>query len=303
MDERVKKAIEYIQDNSKQELNLTAIARVCCISSSRFSHLFKKNVGISLPDYIAQERVNNGLRLLLMTEKTISEIAFNVGFESVSAFNKIFKRHFFISPSRYRQFSKKRKENSINGEENNIRSQDNLLRKSLSRRISMLLDIDEMAIKPFIKYCEQNNIELRKIIQELIVREQIKHCIDEKGDRYNPTTTECNDQNLKPIMCDLINEQDIVPQKEKLGSLYERYIDQNIKYIIGEFQGYKIIALTKNRKTIQDLIDKMIDVHFEESQIFAWVSVYEQEVLWTQINSGSTTVAIIPRLSGRIEIQ
>ncbi|MCQ6560682.1 AraC family transcriptional regulator [Paenibacillus mendelii] len=97
------KIIQYVHahylDNIAQE-NLSAIFNV---SPASISRLFNKHLGRSFTDYIHTLRIRRASTLLLMTPMTISEISFDVGFESFRTFSRVFKEIKHMTPRDYRQ--------------------------------------------------------------------------------------------------------------------------------------------------------------------------------------------------------
>jgi len=99
---KIWKARRYIQEHSDEELSLTAVARVVNISPNHLSEKFKEVTGVKFVDYIARRRFDRACALLQNRRLRISEIAFEVGFQSLSQFNRVFKRLAGKSPTSYR---------------------------------------------------------------------------------------------------------------------------------------------------------------------------------------------------------
>jgi AraC-like DNA-binding protein len=96
------KARKYIEENSSGELSLTKVANVVNMNANHLSENFKEVIGINFVEYVARIRFANTCDLLLNPKLRISEIAFAVGFQSLSQFNRIFKRLSGKSPTQYR---------------------------------------------------------------------------------------------------------------------------------------------------------------------------------------------------------
>jgi AraC-like DNA-binding protein len=93
---------EFIEANYSEHLSLTTAARVAHASSFYFCKLFKRVTGLNFTDYVARVRIEKAKNLLLNPNLRISEIAFEVGFQSLTHFNRVFKRMVGQSPSQYR---------------------------------------------------------------------------------------------------------------------------------------------------------------------------------------------------------
>jgi AraC-like DNA-binding protein/ligand-binding sensor protein len=96
-------ARQYIEQNYKKKLTIDEIADSVFLSSSHFSHMFKQEVGISPINYLNRFRVDKAKELLKNSKTSITEIAYNVGFQSLPHFNRIFKDMEKISPGLYRK--------------------------------------------------------------------------------------------------------------------------------------------------------------------------------------------------------
>src|SRR5438034_8544192 len=86
------KARKFIHEHSDDELSLTKVAKFSNISANHLSEKFKKVAGINFVNYVARIRVGKARDLLQNSNFRISEIAFAVGFKSLSQFNRVFKK-------------------------------------------------------------------------------------------------------------------------------------------------------------------------------------------------------------------
>ena len=101
-DSRISETIAYINDNYNKELTLSSLASICHLSESRFSSLFKKELGVSPLTYIRNVRIEHCKELLLYTDLSVGEIAEISGYQDQLYFSRLFKKHTGISPSRFR---------------------------------------------------------------------------------------------------------------------------------------------------------------------------------------------------------
>ena len=101
----VKRARTYIAAHADEDLSLARIAKVVNVSANYFSTLFKQATGLNFADYVARVRVEKTKNLLLNPNLRISEIAFEVGFQSLSQFNRSFRRVAGVSPKEYRNLN------------------------------------------------------------------------------------------------------------------------------------------------------------------------------------------------------
>lgn len=101
--ERYDRIIKYIYSNYNNKISLQDIARREYLSSHYLSNGIKNNVGYSFNDFLNLTRVEEAIKYLLDTDKTISEISEELGFSHTRYFNKHFKRHYNCTPMQYRK--------------------------------------------------------------------------------------------------------------------------------------------------------------------------------------------------------
>ena len=98
----VQKAREYIRKNRAESLSLTDVAKASGASVFHFCKVFKKSTGLKFTDYVARVRLEDAKAELLNPNRRISEVAYDVGFQSLTQFNRMFKRIFGQSPTQFR---------------------------------------------------------------------------------------------------------------------------------------------------------------------------------------------------------
>lgn len=96
----VKKCIKIINTRLFENLSLIVLAKECCVSKDHLSLIFKKSLGLTIPQYIKKERLN-AAKDLLKNGMSISQAAYTVGFTTESYFIKCFKDEFGITPGRF----------------------------------------------------------------------------------------------------------------------------------------------------------------------------------------------------------
>ena len=82
----------YINHHIEDEMTLAKVAQAVNTSSFYFCKVFRQATGLHFLDYIARVRVERAKNLLLNPHSRISEVAFAAGFQSLSQFNRVFKR-------------------------------------------------------------------------------------------------------------------------------------------------------------------------------------------------------------------
>lgn len=99
----IRSCMDYIDLHPTASPELSQLARMTGYSVYYLSRKFKKETGISLPDYIKKRKIEEGALLLLSTDETLEEIAERLGFCSRSHFSEIFHKIMGTTPSAYRK--------------------------------------------------------------------------------------------------------------------------------------------------------------------------------------------------------
>jgi AraC-like DNA-binding protein/quercetin dioxygenase-like cupin family protein len=99
---RIKSILEYIDGNSHREIRLAELAGIFHMSEGYFCRFFKSMVKMSVIDYVNSHRINASVALLKKTDREIGEIAGMAGFNNISYFNRVFRRHMHCSPTELR---------------------------------------------------------------------------------------------------------------------------------------------------------------------------------------------------------
>jgi AraC-like DNA-binding protein len=98
----ITRAKEFIGKNQGEALSLGQVAKAVNTSTFYFCKMFKKFTGLNFTDYVSRTRIEKARNLLLNPNLRVSEIAFEVGFQSLTHFNRVFKKIVGESPTEYR---------------------------------------------------------------------------------------------------------------------------------------------------------------------------------------------------------
>ena len=98
----VGKALALVHRNPSHSWSVTTLAQAVALSPSRFSARFRSTLGESPMNYVSKWRIHVSCRLLRSPEQSIAEIAAQVGYESLPAFARAFKRHLRMPPGVWR---------------------------------------------------------------------------------------------------------------------------------------------------------------------------------------------------------
>lgn len=120
-------AVWYLQKNYREDVQVSDLAAHCHCSVSTISHLFKKQMGQSIPAYLQQLRLENARRLLRETTLSVGQISDTLGFCNPYYFCSVFRQSTGSSPSVWRK-AEREQERILSGkeiqEERNDRSKD-----------------------------------------------------------------------------------------------------------------------------------------------------------------------------------
>lgn len=104
--------MNYVRDQIDQRIDYNELAETFALNSRYISHIFKLNTGYSLKENITRLRLERAAALLTETPLSISEIADTLGFTDIYHFSKLFKIHYDVPPTAYRDHSKSSKPQS-----------------------------------------------------------------------------------------------------------------------------------------------------------------------------------------------
>ena len=105
---RLYRARDFIDSNQGEPLCLQRVASVAFLSPHHFLRLFKKVFGTTPHQYTTRRRIERARQLLASTDRSVSEICFDVGFESLGSFSTLFRRRVGVAPSTYRRCSRRK---------------------------------------------------------------------------------------------------------------------------------------------------------------------------------------------------
>jgi AraC family transcriptional regulator of arabinose operon len=103
IDDRLLRAIEYIDRNLRADLSIPTLARESNLSVSRFAHLFRTQLAATPQQFVERRRLDAAARLLELTTRPVATIATEVGFPDPLYFSTRFRRQTGHSPTQYRR--------------------------------------------------------------------------------------------------------------------------------------------------------------------------------------------------------
>lgn len=99
----INRVVDYINNHLNEELSLTALADLSCISEYHFHRIFSSVIGEPIGAYITRLRLETAAQMLSESATSVTEIAEECGYQSLYALSKAFKKHFGVTPSQFRR--------------------------------------------------------------------------------------------------------------------------------------------------------------------------------------------------------
>ena len=90
---RLEQAFDYIDAHYCEKITLEEVASSVYMSSNYFSSYFRKVTNISFSDYVTRMRINRARELLRETDQNVTDIAMSCGFNNISNFYRLYKKH------------------------------------------------------------------------------------------------------------------------------------------------------------------------------------------------------------------
>lgn len=106
---RILKVKNYIDEHYKDEMSLEQLANLVGMTPTAFSRYFKQRTGKNLSEYIVDIRLGHAARRLVDTTDSVSEICWTTGFNTLSNFNRLFRKRKGCSPTEFREKYQKTK--------------------------------------------------------------------------------------------------------------------------------------------------------------------------------------------------
>lgn len=108
--QRIVRAKRFIDQAYEQPINLNRLSQEAYLSKYHFLRVFKKTYRITPHQYLLRRRIDQAKDSLRENKLNVSEICYLTGFESPGSFSSLFKREVGMSPSQYRKFYLKQRE-------------------------------------------------------------------------------------------------------------------------------------------------------------------------------------------------
>ena len=101
-DERMVKVLNHIHGNIYENIDITNLAALACVTKPYFIRMFKQHFGVSPLQYINRKKMERAQLMLLTEDMAVKEVAYTLGFNDHSYFIRLFKKLTGRTPQEYR---------------------------------------------------------------------------------------------------------------------------------------------------------------------------------------------------------
>ena len=113
MDDRIRKVLDYIEDNLSSPLGLKELAEVACMSKGHFHRAFKAKTGRTPFKFIEEIKMSKAFQLLTDGSGTVQKLTIDLGYKDYETFSRAFKKHYFIAPDDLKAIAQKIREEAL----------------------------------------------------------------------------------------------------------------------------------------------------------------------------------------------
>lgn len=101
--ERMNRVLDYVRNHWNEDIRLADASKIAGMQSEAFSRFFRKKMGRTFQQYLIQWRLGQAASRLLDADASVSQIAFDCGFNNLSNFNRLFRVRYGKAPRQYRR--------------------------------------------------------------------------------------------------------------------------------------------------------------------------------------------------------
>jgi AraC-like DNA-binding protein len=104
--ERLERVREYVTANYSEPISLETAAGIAAMERTYFSHFFRQKVGVTFSSWLQYVRIGAALEMIKERDHSITDVAFSVGFNELSTFQKAFKRWTNLTPRDFKRLAR-----------------------------------------------------------------------------------------------------------------------------------------------------------------------------------------------------
>lgn len=184
--DRIMKIFQYVEENYMHDISLHDAASLLHLNDYYFAHFFKRHTGLSFGKYLTKVRLEKAKKLIMASDKPLTEIAMECGFSNVKMLHRAFRDAEGCSPSKYKQSKIREQKSNFGNEKLDIKLY-NDKRKDV-QYTQYIAIIDDGSILDQSYYCSPVNCETNDISTSERSEQAVKITFDvnEHGETFNP---------------------------------------------------------------------------------------------------------------------
>jgi len=103
IEKRILKSLHYIHQNIDKPIDINSLAEMCFLTKDHFIRLFKKEMNYTPGKYINKKKIENAQLRILFDNVSIKDVAYGLGFNNISYFNRLFTKITGVNPGKYKK--------------------------------------------------------------------------------------------------------------------------------------------------------------------------------------------------------
>ena len=169
MDQRIKKVLDFIEDNLGEQLDLASLSKIACMSDTHFHRIFKRETQRTPFKFIEEMRMNKAYQQITEQQVTVQQLSLHLGYKDYETFSRAYKKYFSLSPDDMKAIITKLKKTS-DSELVYVFSSENEDQQELVKMINKLIEEkkipkdDLIDSKVFTVSEKDNSISMKNII-------------------------------------------------------------------------------------------------------------------------------------------
>jgi transcriptional regulator GlxA family with amidase domain len=101
--DRLARVKRYFEDNLSEPFSVETAARIACLSEKYFSTFFHRKTGVRFKEWVNAVRIERARQLIDERNRSVTDVAFDVGFQDLRTFERAFKRNSSMTPLAYKK--------------------------------------------------------------------------------------------------------------------------------------------------------------------------------------------------------